>query len=148
MEARERDAGAVADGRRLFEREARRLVCKCAAGADADVLGVRSGALEAEDLVADGELVDAVADLDDFSRELHPGRAVLGSEEAGEDAREERLRTSVPAVRPVDGRRMNLDENLVFLRSRPLDLLDPQNLRGPVAIEHNCLHLVPFRLSA
>ena len=120
---------------------------ECAAGADAHVLGVRAGTAEAEDLVADSELVDAVADCDDLARELHARRAVLRPEETREDPREERLGAPEPAVRPVDGRRVNSHEHLALFRLGPFHLLDPQDLGRPVAIEHDCSHLVPFRLS-
>ena len=57
--------------RSLLEAHARRLVRQRAALADADELGVRAVALQAEDLVADRELGHGRADRLDHAGELH-----------------------------------------------------------------------------
>ncbi len=140
LQAGQRDAGAVTDGRGLLVAHGRRLVRKRAALSNADVLGVRAVPPHAEDLVADLELRHRAADCDDDACELHAGCPVLRPQHAGEEAREERFGGPEPAIRAVDRRCANLDEDFVVLRLGALDLLDAQDLGRSVTVEHDCSH--------
>ncbi len=140
LQARQRDARPVTDGRGLLVAHGRRLVRKRAALSNADVLGVRAVPPHAEDVVADRELRHRAADCDDDACELHAGCPVPRPQHAGEEAREERLGGAEPAIRAIDRRGADLDEDFVVFRDRSLDLLDPQDLGRSVAVEHDCSH--------
>ncbi len=100
----------------------------------------RAEALDAEDVVADLELGDGGADGLDLAGELDAEDPVLRPAKAGEEAGEERLRAAPAAVRPVDRGGVDLDEDLVVFRDRPLDLFEPQYLRRPVPVVDNRSH--------
>ena len=59
-------------------------------------------------------------------------------------AREERFGGTEAAVRAVDGRGVDLDQNLVVLRDRPLDVFEPQDLRRPVPVVDDGSHEAHF----
>src|SRR5882762_7369853 len=50
-------------------------------------------------------------------------------------------------VRPVDGRSVDLDEDLVLFGCRPRDLLEAQNVRRAVRVVDNRFHESAFLLS-
>ena len=62
---------------------------------------------------------------------------------AGEEAGEERLRAAQAAVRPVDRRRVDPDEELVVLGDGPLDVFEPQHVRRAVAVVDDGPHALP-----
>ena len=96
--------------------------------------------LHAEDPVADLELVDGCADRLDLTGELHArGSCRFGRRKPVKKRQMKGLAREV-AVRPVDGRRVDPDEHLVVVRDGPLDVLEPQHLRRPVAVVDDGSH--------
>jgi hypothetical protein len=95
---------------------------------------------DAEDAVADRELGDRWANCFDLSGQLAAEDPPVRSEEAGDEAADEILGAAKPAVRPVDRRGVDLHEDLVVLRHRPLDLFESQNVRRPVPVVDNRSH--------
>jgi hypothetical protein len=73
---------------------------------------------EPEYPVADRDRCDTGADRLDFSGELVPQDRPPWLDKPGEESREEGLARTEAAVRPVHGRRVNLDEQLVVLGHR------------------------------
>ena len=135
-QAREALQEPVAHRGRLLERGARRLVRERPRGADADVLRVRAepagGA--AEDLVPDGEPVGRSPEGLHLPGELDAEDLLLRSQEPGEEPPDEGARATDVAVGLRDRRRANPDEDLVVGRDGRLDLVDPQDVRRPVAV--------------
>ena len=104
--------------------------------------------LDAEHLVPDLELGDGCADRLDLAGQLHPEDLPLRTAETGEEAADEDFGAAKPAVRPVDGRGVDLDQDLVVVGDGPLDLLESQNLRWPVPVVDNGSHAFTSSLRA
>ncbi len=138
-QARERDDRSVADRCRLLERQTRGHVRERALLPDADELRVRTRP-HSEDTIAHGELLHGRADCLHLAGELHADDPSLRSEEAGEDAREERLRGAMAAVGPRDRRCVHFHEDFVLLGCRPRDVGDAQNLRRAVLVVNDRSH--------
>jgi hypothetical protein len=108
----------------------------------------------AEDLVAHREIGDGGADGFNLSGELaaedRPPRPAESRDEAAEK-RDGGSRFGVgPAnvdVHPVDCGGVDLDEYLIFLRYRPLDVLESQDLRRSIPVVDNRSHEFPFLVS-
>ncbi len=135
----ERLQGAVDDRSGLLEGHPRGHVRHQAAFPHADVLRVGAPA-RAEDAVSDPVLAHRRADRLDLACELRAEDLPLRAKETGEEAPEERLRRTNVAVRLIDRRRVDLDEDLVVVRHRPRDLFDPQYFRRPVPVVNNRSH--------
>ena len=99
-------------------------------------LGVRAelGRFDPEHVVADRELPDGCADRVHRAGQFAPEDPPLRPADPAEGADEERVRLPEGAISPVDRRRADADEHLVVLGNRAPDLLDPQDLRRPVAV--------------
>src|SRR5262249_2394014 len=121
----------------------RRLVRHGGALPDAHVLRVGAEALDAEDLVADGELGDGRADRLDRAGELHAEDPLPRPADADEVADAERRRLQPAAVGAGDRRGADADEQIVLLRHRPVDLLEPLHLRRAVPVVDDRLHREP-----
>ena len=151
-DARQGRQPAVADCRSFLERRARRHAREQGfAHADVFRLGaepLREVRPDADDPVADLEPLDGRPYRCDLSRHLGAEDTLLRPKEAAEEALQERLRGANVAVGPVDGRRMDPDENLVVGRLRPLDLLDTKDLRGSVPVVDDRPHRAGHRVAA
>jgi hypothetical protein len=101
---------------------------------------VCTGTVDAEDAVTDLELGDGCAGCLDLSGQLHPEDLPLRSAEASEEPGDERLGAAKSAVRPGDGRGVDLDEDFVVLGDGPLDVFESQNVRRPVPVVDNGSH--------
>ena len=132
----------VADRRRLFEGHAGRHAGQRGTLPHADELRVCAevAGIDPEDVVADLELADGCADRFDLTGKLAAERFPLRSEEAGEEAADEGVAAAHPGIRPVDRRGMDLDEDFVVLWNGPLDVSEPQNVRGPVPVVDDRSH--------
>jgi hypothetical protein len=97
-------------------------------------------ARDCEDVVTDLELGDGCADRVDLSGQLHTEDVPLRSTEAGEEAGDEQIGAAKPAVRSVDRRGVDPDDNFVVLGDGPLDLFESQDLWRPVPVVDNCSH--------
>ena len=84
--------------------------------------------------------VTAAPDCLDHSGELAAEDPPLRPQETGEEAADEVLGAAEPTVRPVDGRGVDPDEDLVVLGHRPLDLLEPQDLGRAVPVVDDRSH--------
>src|SRR5438034_8216307 len=156
-QARESIECSVADRRRLLEAHCARLVRESRVLAYADELRVRAEPepSRAEDVVADGELVDGSADGFDHSRQLAaedpPPRSADTKDDAG-DQRDRQATTSVGfssrTVQPIDRRGVDLDQDFVVLGHRPRDFLESLHRRWPIAVVYNSSHEFQRRLKA
>src|SRR5918995_2089349 len=93
-----------------------------------------------EEVVAHCELGDGSADRLDLARELAAEDPVPRPHEAAEEAPEERFGRAAMAVRAVDGRGADPDQEFVLPEARPLDVLEPQNVRRPVPVVNDRPH--------
>jgi hypothetical protein len=104
------------------------------------VLGARA-ALDAEHVVADQELAHDGTEGFDLASELgaedRPPRAANAGKEPGEPILDA---ANSHGVAPRHGRGVDPNQHLVFLRHRPRDLADAQNLRRAVPIVDNRSH--------
>src|SRR5579862_5885046 len=141
---RKRVVRAFRTGGGLFEGCVRRDGRNGSVFADRQVFGMRAErAFEiAENTVAHRERGDAAADCLDCSRELSPKdpTARLWPPEPGEEPQDERPGRAVAAVRPIDRRRLDLDQQLVLACFRRLHIRDPNNVRRAVPGADRCLH--------
>ena len=145
-QAREGEAGTVADRRRFVEGRPRRHVRQRTALPHADELGMRAGT-HAEHAVADVELGDGRADRLDLAGEFESEDLPLRPVEPGEETRDEDLGAAESAIRPRDGGGVNPDEHFVRCGDGPLDVCDPEDVRRSVAVVDDCSHVRPFRAS-
>ena len=139
-EADQRGKGAVRNRGRLLERQAGGHVRDPSALLHESKLGMGAEAVAdgSEDLVADRVLVHPGADLDDDSGEVAARLASLRLQEPRpHEAPEDWICPSDVTVRLVDGRRADLDEQLVVRGCRPGKLLEPKYLRRAVPVVHN-----------
>jgi hypothetical protein len=99
-------------------------VCKGSVLPHADKLrvGAEPVCIDAEDAVTHPEFSDSPPDRFNLSGQLAPEDSVLRSEQTAEEANEERLRLAESAIRAVDRRGVDLDEDFVVLRYRSLDV--------------------------
>jgi hypothetical protein len=132
-QARQRVERAVAHRRRLLEAHGDRLRRDSRALRHGDELGVGTEAEPryAEDLITDGELAYGGADLNDFAGELaseDPLPRPADSKDEAADELDEQAATPVGlarmTVQPVDGGRMDLDQDCVVPGCGPLDLFE------------------------
>src|ERR1700683_674872 len=94
----------------------------------------------AEDPVTGFELSDAGADCFDVPCQLAAEYLHLRPEEAEKDTEEERLCTPMPAVRSVDRRGMDPDEDLVGLGDGLVDLGEMLDVRRAVPLVDGSSH--------
>jgi hypothetical protein len=141
--ARQCERRAVADRCSLLERHAGGDVCECSALTHADVLRMRPRP-HAEDPVAHGELAHAGPDLRDHARQLGAHDSLLRAQEAGDEPADEELGAPKPGVGSGDRRRVDLDEDLVVLRDRPVQCLEMQDLRRPIPVVDDGSHCLLF----
>src|SRR5215207_3782065 len=129
-------------GRGLLEGHVRRHGRKRTVLRHRHVFSVRAepGPVVAEHPVADLKGGDATADRLDFSGEFIPEDGHPWSCEPGEEPIDEGLGRPQGAVCPVHRRGMDLDQHLVVLGRRLLDLGDPNHVRRTVAGVDGCLH--------
>ena len=99
---------------------------------------------DAEDMVADRELADGCAHCRDLSGQLAAQDPPLRPAETEEDTDEEWICAAPATVGPVDGCGVDLDQDLIVLGHRSLDVCEPQNLRRPVRVVDHCSHGFPF----
>jgi hypothetical protein len=66
-----------------------------------------------------------------------------GGAQASDQAADEVLGAAKSRIRPIDRGGVDFDQDFVVLRYRPLDLLEPQNFRGPVPVVDDRSHMVP-----
>src|SRR5262249_28463752 len=99
--------------------------------------------IDAKDLVTGCELGDGRAGC--FALASHLGAEDIPPRpgETADEPADERLALTNPSVGPIDRRGADLDQDLVFLGHRPLDLGEPQDLRRPIPVEDNCSHQLP-----
>jgi hypothetical protein len=96
--------------------------------------------VDAEYLVAAGELGDGRADRLDRAGQLGPEDSPPRSRETTDQTAYERLTRPEPAIGPVDGRRVDPDQDLVRLRRGPGYLFQPQHVGRPVRVVDDSFH--------
>ncbi len=103
----------------------------------------------AEDAVTDRELLHRGADCLDLARKFAAKDPLPRPAEARDHAAENRHRQAAASVgfagvdvQPVDRGGVDLDEDLILLGDRPLDVFEALDLRRPVRVVDNCFHAV------
>ena len=100
-----------------------------------------------EDLVADAERSNRGADGLDLAGEVDPERSPSRPTKSGDQPPEDRTGGAGVRVGLADGRGTDPDQDLVVFRNGPLDLLDPEHIRRPVAVLDDGFHAVtPYRV--
>ena len=115
---------------------------------DADVLGMRPEAVgvDAEHLVPCRELGHRRSDRLDLSGQLGAEDRLLRAAQTAESSDDIRLAGAEPAVRPIHGGGVDLDEDLVIGRDRLGDVGELQDIRGAVPRVDHRAHGSHFRL--
>jgi hypothetical protein len=96
--------------------------------------------IDAEHAVADLELRHRCADFRDLAGELAARNPAVRPPEALEEAGDKRRAGTSVSVGAIDRARVDLDEQLSFLRDGTLDLLDPEDVGRAVAIGDDGFH--------
>ena len=99
-------------------------------------------------MVSHVEIGDHSTDRLDHAAELEAQDPPPGSLEAEHETPDKRLRPAHVAVRLVDRRGVDLDEDFIVLGYRPLDLFESQHVRWSVSVVDNCSHRVRFHAIA
>ena len=83
---------------------------------------------------------DIAADRFDFPRKFRAQDHDLRPGKPAEEPQQKRNTPSISAIRPVDGRRPNLDQQLVVTNRRLVHFLDLDDVRRPVPGSDRCSH--------
>src|SRR6185295_8069151 len=130
----------VSDGRRLLEREVRRLRQEVVLRG-AGILGEVAPA-PAEHLIARSKLLDVSADRLDLTGDIESRHRTPRLTQAGHRADDVRHAPQEMPVADIDGRRADTYEHLVVLHDRLVDGSELQDVRGAVLVLDDRLHHV------